>query len=156
MPAPLTIPQPAAPRPLVIPTGERIIALVVALLCLALLAVASWLKPAGSGLGTHQQLGLPPCGWIIAMNLPCPTCGMTTAFAAAANARPLAAFTAQPLGALLALLTAVIFWGSLHVAVFGSQIGRLAGRMLTGRVLWCTLAVAALAWIYKIAQIRGW
>jgi TRAP-type C4-dicarboxylate transport system permease small subunit len=136
--------------------GERIVALGLALACLALLSLAAWLKPAGSGIGTHRQLGLPPCGWMIAANFPCPTCGMTTAFAAAANAQPLKSFASQPMGALLALLTAVIFWGSVHVAAFGSQLGHLAGRMLTTRLLWVTLALGLLAWAYKIAQVRGW
>ncbi|MBY0263774.1 MAG: DUF2752 domain-containing protein, partial [Phycisphaerales bacterium] len=102
------------------------------------------------------QLGLPPCGWMVAANMPCPTCGMTTAFASAANAQPLAALTAQPMGALLALSTAVLFWGALHVAVLGSQLARIGVRILRPRVLWVVLALGLLAWGYKIAVVRGW
>ncbi len=29
---------------------------------------------------THRQLGLPPCTFKLATNLPCPSCGMTTSF----------------------------------------------------------------------------
>lgn len=135
--------------------GSRWIALIVAALCLALLIVAWRLTPDGTGMGTHKQLGLPACGWVVAMNLPCPTCGMTTAFAAATGGRPGLAIWAQPFGALLAVAVAVVFWAALHVAVFGSMLGRFVERMLVGRVLWPTAALFAAAWIYKILQVRG-
>jgi Protein of unknown function (DUF2752) len=31
-------------------------------------------------LGTHQQLGLPPCSFKTLAGVPCPSCGMTTSF----------------------------------------------------------------------------
>jgi len=31
--------------------------------------------------GTHQQLGLPPCAFVVMTGEPCPSCGMTTSFA---------------------------------------------------------------------------
>ena len=37
-----------------------------------ILGVAAWLSPSTDGIGTHQQLGLPQCGWIVAADLPCP------------------------------------------------------------------------------------
>ena len=54
---------------------------------------------------THRQLGLPPCSFIVMTGLPCPTCGMTTAFAWMMHGHPLSALIAQPLGAVLCLAT---------------------------------------------------
>ena len=44
-------------------------------------AIATRLSPAASGVGTHTQLGLPPCGFLAWTGLPCPGCGLTTCFA---------------------------------------------------------------------------
>src|SRR5690606_33691507 len=65
--------------------GARIVACGVGAGCLGVLGLAPWLTPAAAGHGTHGQLGLPPCGWVLAMGRPCPSCGMTTAFAHAAD-----------------------------------------------------------------------
>src|SRR3954447_16098360 len=46
------------------------------------LGVACWLRPDPRGMGTHQQLGLPPCTFYLYTDVPCPSCGMTTSFTA--------------------------------------------------------------------------
>ena len=140
--------------PLLAPRSTRIGAAILGLLALSVLIIASLIHPDPSGMGTHRQLGLPPCGWLAATGYPCPTCGMTTSFAAAAHAKPRAAFYAQPFGALFALATAVFFWGAMHVAVFGSQLGRLAERLLMPRYLWPTAVVFLVCWAYKCWQVR--
>jgi hypothetical protein len=137
-----------------VPRSERILALLLAAGCLAMLVVAASLTPAAAGHGTHEQLGLPACAWAAGLDTPCPTCGMTTAFAAAANRRPLQAVAIQPMGALLALATAALFWGAGHVALFGSRLGTVAGRWSRPRVLWIVAALFAAAWIYKIVTWR--
>src|ERR1041384_4176594 len=76
--------------------GQRVFAAVLGSLALALLVIASRLTAAPAGVGTHTQLGMPPCGMMIATGYPCPTCGMTTAFTAAAHASPWSALRAQP------------------------------------------------------------
>jgi hypothetical protein len=140
----------ATPR-ITVPTGERIGAGVIAGLCLTLLAVAAALSPDAAGHGTHEQLGLPPCGWLLATGYPCPTCGMTTAFAAAAEGDLLTSLVTQPVGALLAVATAATFWIALHVAVFGSRLGQLCGRLWRPRWLWIFAGAWAASWAYKIA-----
>ncbi|MBT4523937.1 MAG: DUF2752 domain-containing protein, partial [Phycisphaerae bacterium] len=60
--------------------ARRLHALGVSIASLALLSIALLLTPSADGIGTHTQLGLPACGWILAADLPCPTCGMTTAW----------------------------------------------------------------------------
>ena len=152
----MPIPAPAtAAGPLRAPRAARISAAMLAGLALATLITASLLTPDPSGMGTHQRLGLPPCGWLLATGYPCPTCGMTTAFAAAAHAQPRASWHAQPFGALLALGTAVFFWGALHVAAFGSNLGRVFERLLAPRWLWPGLALFLAAWAWKVWQVRS-
>lgn len=133
-----------------VPRTERILALLLAAGCLAVLVVAASLSPSKEGHGTHRQLGLPPCAWAAGLDTPCPTCGMTTAFAAAAGRRPLQAFLIQPMGAILAVGAATVFWGSAHVALFGSRLGVLGGRLVRPKALWIFAALTAAAWVYKI------
>lgn len=75
------------------------------LVCAAIVGVAAWLKPEPRGFGTHRQLGGAPCGLLILTGLPCPTCGMTTAFAHTVRGQWWRAFVAQPGGFVLALAT---------------------------------------------------
>lgn len=148
---------PAPPRampPRRADVGERILAGAIALGSLAVLTVAHLLRASPAGLGTHTQLGLPECGWITAAGIPCMTCGMTTAFAHAANGRFLDSFMAQPFGLLLALATASAFWLGLFIVVTGSPLGSTLSRLLTWRVIWILLVLALLAWGGKIIDYR--
>jgi hypothetical protein len=61
------------------------------------------LDPDPRGYGTHEQLGLPPCGFLRDHGVPCISCGMTTAFAAMAHGQPLLALRSNPFGVLLFL-----------------------------------------------------
>lgn len=69
------------------------------------LLAAAWLEPDSRGYGTHTQLGLPPCGFLLLTGAPCPGCGLTTAFAHGIRGDWMAAVGANPLG--LALFVAV-------------------------------------------------
>lgn len=133
-----------------IPWRERVIAAAVGLALLILLGVGAALTPAARGHGTHEQLGLPACGFYVATGYPCPTCGMTTAVSSAVHGEPLRAVRTQPMGALVALLASVGFWGCVHVAATGSRLGRVVGRLLTPRVLWTAVAVWGASWGYTI------
>jgi hypothetical protein len=125
-------------------------ALTLAAGALALLVLALVLRPAGEGHGTHTQLGLPSCGWVVAFDRPCPTCGMTTSYAHAARGDLLTAAATQPMGTLLALVTASVFWAGLHVAATGCRTGRLVPGLLSPRTLWVAAGLTALAWVYKL------
>ena len=76
----------------------------------AVLGVCLWLRPSESGVGTHEQLGGLPCGFLIREGIPCPGCGITTAMAAAAHGR-LALAARSQVGGLL-LLAAVAALGA--------------------------------------------
>lgn len=128
----------------------RLLAALIAALLLAWLFLGASLTPDSSGMGTHRQLGLPPCGWVAAFNKPCPTCGMTTAFTYAAHGMARASLVAQPFGTLVALGVAVGFWVSLHAACTGVATGRVYAFLLRPHWVWAALALLAAAWTYKL------
>lgn len=148
--------MPPPPRqPIRADRAERLVAAVGACAVLGVLIIAAWLKPAAEGHGTHEQLGLHPCTWASVLGSPCPTCGMTTSFAHAARADFVASFLTQPFGFLLALASATGFWIALHIAVFGSTMGRPIAAFMGRRLLWISLAALLAAWAYKIATWQG-
>ena len=108
----------APPLPPVVlsPGWARVYAAMIFLGCAGLLGVAVWLRPDPRGHGTHQQLGMAPCGMML-LGLPCPTCGMTTAFAHTVRGHFLQAAWAQPTGLVLCLLTIVTSFVSLRSLV---------------------------------------
>lgn len=108
---------------------ERLPVVALFLVCMGLLLVAAWLPPASAGFGTHQQLGLAPCGFKAATGLPCATCGMTTAFSHMTHAQPLASFYVQPAGAVLAIFTALIAVVTGFALVTGMPLGPVASRV---------------------------
>ncbi|MCI0365808.1 MAG: DUF2752 domain-containing protein [Phycisphaerales bacterium] len=136
--------------------GRRVIAGVVALVCSGVLGLAAWLTPSPTGLGTHQALKFPPCGWITMADLPCPTCGMTTAFAHAANGNLVASFLAQPMGCILALATAITLLVSVQVLITGSNLGRSFTVLWGKATVWGLSAIVFFSWMYKILTYKGW
>lgn len=146
-----TIAQPV--RPLV--RVRRLIALVVVVATGSVLGIASWLEASGDGLGTHQQLGLPPCGWILTMDIPCPTCGMTTSFTHAAHGRFGESFLAQPLGSLLAIATAMAFLAGLLQLVTGARVFGAFTPLWGKRTGIILAALLVGAWFFKIASWKG-
>lgn len=138
----------------VAPATRRLSALGIAAASSAPLAVGAILTPDPSGVGTHEQLGLPACGWIAGLGIPCPSCGMTTSFAFAARGDLADAFAAQPAGALLALLAAMVTVVALWTALTGSRSWEVLWSGVGRRAFWAAVAVAVLAWVYKIAVLR--
>lgn len=133
---------------------NRLVAAGVAAVAFAPLALAAWLEPSEAGVGTHQQLGLPACGWIAGLGMPCPSCGMTTSFAYAARGEFIDAVAAQPMGAVLALLAALVAVVAGWTALTGSRSWEVLWASMGRRFWWGFVGVAALAWIYKIAAMR--
>ncbi len=132
------------------PWKVRVGAAAIAITATAVLITAISLRPSPSGVGTHTAMGLPPCGFLEMTGLPCPTCGMTTAFSLMAHGRPLAAFRSQPAGAILFLLTLAALVASWRAAWTG-RLPRINWDWLgTGRGL-ATLGVVFFgAWAWKI------
>lgn len=134
---------------------RRVVATVVGGAALGLLSLAAWMEPSAAGHGTHQQLGLPKCDWIARFDLPCPTCGMTTAFAHATEGNFVASFLSQPLGFLLALATAASLLVSVYVVWTGSPVARIFARWWTNRMIFVLVAAILLSWGFKILQVKG-
>ncbi|MHB1037710.1 MAG: DUF2752 domain-containing protein [Pirellulales bacterium] len=96
-----------------------------------LLAVAVVLRPSPLGHGTHQQLGLPPCTFLVLFNRRCPSCGMTTAWAHVVRGQWTRAARANVGGALLAVAAIVVApW-----ALVCAGLGRACGWMPSERVV---------------------
>lgn len=132
----------------------RLFAASIALACLAVFIVAAKLTPDPHGMGTHQQLGLAPCGMVELFGIPCPTCGYTTSFSLFVRGRWLASAWNQPGGFVTALLSGVLMWGAAYVAVTGSQLYRLLSRWVTPTTIFGFGLVVLLAWGWKIVLTR--
>lgn len=113
--------------------------------------VALLLKPDPEGLGTHEQVGFPPCGFQTYFGIPGPFCGYTTAFVLEAHGRFLEGFSVQPMGALL-------FWVfiGMVVAVIGGIVKRwnffswVEARLINRYGIGIILLGVGLAWGYKL------
>ncbi len=150
----------AAPHPPVAGIADgtgtrRLVALLAALGAAAVLGLATWMEPAEAGLGTHTQLNMPPCAWILAVDLPCPTCGMTTAFAHAAEGDLASSFAAQPMGAVLAVAAAITLLVGIYTALTGSRVALLFQRLWGRRAVWALAIGVVAAWAYKIVSYKG-
>jgi hypothetical protein len=129
---------------------RRVVAALVMVTCGAVLGLAAWLTPDERGYGTHEQLGFGTCGMLVTTGLPCPTCGMTTAFAYTVRGRFIRAFLAQPAGFVLALATAASALGAAWVLVTG-RMPRVRMPIITPYRLFFGLLVLLLgSWVFKI------
>ncbi len=85
--------------------GDRFEAFIVVFMAAIILVVAWLLSPDPDGYGTHRKLLIIPCIFRTITGLPCPFCGMTTAFAFMARLEVAQAFGAHVLGPAAYLLT---------------------------------------------------
>lgn len=130
----------------------------VAASCLAVLVVATRVQPSPTGVGSHaDSLGLNECQWLQQAGVPCPSCGMTTAFAHFVRGNLPASVYVQPMGALLAAAAGCCVLGGAYAAASGRPAHRLL-RLLPGRYyLFPTLLFALAAWAWKIfIHLNGW
>jgi hypothetical protein len=131
--------------------GERAAAGGVAVAISCAFVLAAWLSPDPRGVGTHEQLGMPPCTMHWVLGIPCPFCGMTTAFSLLAHGRPLAAFRTQPAGLIIALASAGAILGCIAAAAIGRGPDALEERLLhSRRFVIAVLTLLGVAWVYKI------
>lgn len=103
----------------------RVAAFLIALGLLIPLATARNLRPNESGLGTHQQLGLPPCSMRVLFGIRCPACGMTTSWSHFTRGQFAASFAANVGGLGLAIL-AVTVVGASFASVWNGRLPSFA------------------------------
>lgn len=128
----------------------RLAAMMVFAGCAALFVEAARLDPSPTGMGTHRQLGLPPCALVVLAGYPCPTCGMTTAFAHAVRGQLVQAFNAQPAGLVLAIVTAVAAVLALQTVVTADRWAINWYRIPQTRLMWVCVLVFVAGWLYKL------
>jgi len=106
--------------------------LVVMMLCtVAVLGAAVWIDPYSAdgrprASGTHQQLGLPPCTYLLRTGDPCPSCGLTTSFSLA-----------------------------MHGDLYGSVRANWVGTLMVGFLLACVPWAAWCAWRGHLVGVRS-
>lgn len=130
---------------------SRIVWFFLAAVPLAVIVTARLLTPDPSGHGTHTQLGLPPCGFLVITGCPCPGCGLTTAFSHMAHLNPIGAAQANPFGIPLFLVSFFtipvalrgLFRGDSVVDTLDSHHAEKVAAMLavSGVVVWIVRAV---------------
>jgi hypothetical protein len=128
------------------PRMGRFYAALVFLAAASLLGTAVWLAPAQGHMGTHRQLGLLPCGFVTMTGYPCPTCGMTTAFAHAVRGHVAESVRSQPAGFALAVVTVVIG-------------GCAAGAVVAGRyptLNWYRVNPTTFVWGVACGLVAAW
>lgn len=117
----------------------------------AVLAVARVLKPSPTGIGTHEQLGLPPCFFHRLTGWPCPSCGLTTSFAYAARFRFVEAFASQPFGLLLFFLVCLSVPLALALMYRRVPLEQWLHGRWSNPAFYALLTLYVLGWIYKLA-----
>jgi hypothetical protein len=117
----------------------------------AALGLSFVLTPSPAGWGTHLQLHLAPCLFHLFTGLPCPFCGMTTAFAHMARGQVAAAFSDHCLGPALFVLTWVVGLAGARGLVTGTW--PLPHAVMRARFQSGVLAVVTLGWVVSVARV---
>lgn len=113
------------------------------------------LQPSPGRVGTHLQLGLPPCFFLHFTGMPCPSCGLTTSVSHAARLDFYDAMITQPFGLIVFLAAFAIIPLSLMLILRRIPSSKL--RSFRGRLfyIYALIALFLLSWIYKIAAMKG-
>lgn len=119
---------------------------------LAVVLLAGLLKPDPSGLGTHTELHLPPCGFYLVFHKPCPSCGMTTSFALIMHGKPLQAFHTQPAGVAV-FAAGLALWLYIPLAWLKRRpIQHLFENKIVPFMVWALVAIILGVWFWRLAR----
>lgn len=120
------------------------------ILLIGIFFTATQLTPDPSGLGTHQQLGLPTCTVREIFGVPCPSCGMTTSFAHFVRGQFFRSAQTNAAGLWLAVCCTVQIPWCLRIAITG-RYGFVysLSEILLGIVFSVTL-IALVQWAFRL------
>lgn len=118
----------------------RLVSGLLALSGLAILITAATVTPDPAGTGTHRQLHLRSCGFYQRHGYPCPTCGMTTAFAHVVRGHIGGALAVQPAGTIAAALCIAATAAAAYAAFTGRRLDRHLLYLYANRI---TIALIA-------------
>ena len=128
---------------------RRFVAAISALTPLTLLIVARFLSPSQQGLGTHQQLGLPPCSMRVMFGIRCPGCGMTTSWSHFTRGQWLQSLQSNIGGFLLAIVALIVVWLSARTLKSGELPSYRTQQWFT-YLLIGVIVVSLLEWIGRL------
>jgi hypothetical protein len=128
--------------------------LIFALISASVLVIARLLRPSSRGVGTHEQLGLPPCPFLHLTGIPCPSCGLTTSFAYAARLDLLSSLITQPFGLIAFFLTILAIPFSIFLWRRRISWSQLVQPHIVDRLIYVTIALYIVSWFYKIIVWR--
>ncbi len=118
---------------------------------LAVLITAAQLTPSPAGHGTHTQLGLPPCGFLLVTGFPCPGCGLTTSFAHMMRFEVVDAARANPFGVPLFLVSFFTIPVAAMGFVRGWRVLETLDRFHAERVAIMLSACSILVWLVRVS-----
>jgi FtsH-binding integral membrane protein len=122
----------------------------IGLLMVVALALCALIKPDPSGIGTHQQLGLPGCLVCRVLGIQrCPSCGMTTGFAHLMRGQWQRAKAANPAAPVVFVIWCLVMCYCLAIAISGLEflayeIPAITILFVTGFVFWIVALVGYL------------
>jgi hypothetical protein len=128
------------------PAADRVFAAVVAGIATTCFIVLGRVQPDARGHGTHEQLGLDPCGWPIHYRIPCPTCGCTTAACLVVHGRPFSALATQPFGAVIALTGLLVGVHAIVCLLRGRSFADLLVRIPFWRLVLAYMVLFFVGW----------
>ncbi|MEQ1828397.1 MAG: DUF2752 domain-containing protein [Pirellula sp.] len=132
--------------------SERFGLIMFAAILLGLLSVAAWLSPSPTGMGTHQQLGLPPCTMSYVLGIRCPGCGMTTSWAHTLNGDLASGLRSNCSGVMLCFLAMWMVPCLLWLAIRGRPsrsrwVSRSTLVLMIGIV-----SISVIEWLIRLAS----
>ena len=133
---------------------ERLLSVMAGGTLMVLLATAATLQPSQSGLGTHRQLGLPPCTVVAWFDIRCPSCGMTTAWAHVLRGQVWAGLRANAGGVLLAVVAATCGPWLVASGLLGRWLIRPPGDRSTLVIAVTIASVTLMQWTLRLSL--GW
>lgn len=118
----------------------------------SILFVSYLLTPDARGYGTHEHLFLPPCYFKYFLNISCPACGLTTAFAYLAKGQLFEAFHTHWMSPLIFILFVFLFLYSLICLVRGKSFWSLFQNKWVPTFSSFIVLGMLLCWIVKLVH----